>query len=137
MWNALSLALPVLIPSWRFFKAIEPSPRVEWAVLAHDTDTPTQWQEFRPKPPHIGPAEMLRRLFWNPDRNEALFVLSCSERIVQNPTAHSIHEIAQRIRQDLPVDCTAQFLQFRLVFVHRDKDRLIKDLLFTSELIAA
>lgn len=131
MWNALSLALPVLIPSWRFFKTIEPSPRVQWATLAHHKDTANDWQDFRPKPQHMRATEMLRRLFWNPDRNEALFVVSLAERIAQDASAHSIQEIERRIRQDIPKG-TGQFLQFRLVFVHRDEDRLVQDVLFTS-----
>ena len=136
MWNALSLALPVLIPSWRFFKAIEPSPRVQWALVADGHSTPDAWRDFRPKPLQIGPSQMLRGLFWNPDRNEALFVVSLAERIAQNPTPHSIDQIIRRIRQDLPAQPSAPFMRFRLVFVHRDAEKLVQEVLFTSDPVA-
>ena len=38
MQNALRLLLPALIPSWRFFDVIAPSPRIEYALGATSTD---------------------------------------------------------------------------------------------------
>jgi len=124
MRKTLSLVLPVLIPSWQFFKTIEPSPRVQWARI--DGDAP-RWQEFRPRPQRLGPAQMLRRLFYNAAWNEALFLVSCAERIEAEPTAHSITEIQRRILATLPhmPDAT---LQFRLIFI----DRNGQDLLYRS-----
>lgn len=136
MWNALPLVLPVLIPSWRFFKSIEPSPRVQWAFLDGATSTPDQWRNFRPTPQHVSAVEMLRRLFWNPDRNDTLFVVSCAERIQQNPTDHSIQGIGQRIRDEITqntVGAQPRVFVFRLVFRQRIDDQLVDDILFVSD----
>lgn len=133
MLRTLSLILPVLVPSWRFFKSVEPSPRVQWALVADGS--PTDWREFRPRPAVVTPFEMLMRLFWNPARNDALFLVSLAERIVQNPTPHSINEVNKRILADLPPDqvSTGQSVQFRLVFVSRDGEALSEEVLYVSE----
>lgn len=136
MLKTLSLILPVLIPSWRFFKTIEPSPRVQWA-LSSDSDTPPNaWQDFRPRPLTVTWLQMIARLFWNADRNEELFVISCAERIQQQPDAQSIHEIRRRIQFDIEqmrIDATGQLLQFRLVFVHREQAELVQEVVFLSD----
>lgn len=140
MLKTLSLILPVLIPSWRFFKAIEPSPRVQWALVSGGDVCEGDWQEFRPRPLVVTPFQMLGRLFWNPAWNDALFVVSCAERISQQPTAHSIEEIQRRILSDIkgmPVDVTGKLMRFRLVFVRRDKTGLSRDVVFLSEAVPA
>ena len=139
MWKTLSLILPVLIPSWRFFKAIEPSPRVQWSFLSDVDSHARDWQDFRPRPLAVTPLQMLGRLFWNPAWNDTLFVVSCAERIEQQPTDHSITEIARRIQADIEqsqVDASAQFFRFRLVFVHRDGTGLVEDIVFLSDPVA-
>lgn len=81
---------------------------------------------------------MLKRLFWNPEWNEALFVLSCAERIEENPTQRSIHEINKRILSDIsqiPPPQTAQSMQFRLVFIHENETGQSQDILFISQKI--
>jgi hypothetical protein len=140
MLKTLALILPVLIPSWRFFKAIEPSPRVEWALRAKGDSAAVVWHPFRPRPLKVTPLQMVTRLFWNPDWNDALFVVSCAERIEQEPTDHSITEITRRIQQDIarmPMDATADLLQFRLVFVHREGTDLVREIVFLSDLVPA
>lgn len=139
MWRTLSFVLPVLIPSWRFFKTIEPAPQVEWAALASPKDRPQSWQPFRPKPPRTGWAAMLGRLFWNPDQNETLFVISCAERIQQDPTTQSVVEIHRQILEDLHArsdPTSAHHIQFRLRCVHREGDRLVDNVVFTSTPVA-
>ncbi|MEP1613171.1 MAG: hypothetical protein ABJL72_14760 [Roseobacter sp.] len=129
------LILPVLIPSWRFFKEIEPSPRVQWALVSDDASTP-DWQEFRPRPQHVTLLQMALRLFWNPGWNETLFIVSCAERITQYGSHHSINEIRQRIQRDidqLPIDLTEKLMRFRLVFVSRGETGLTQEVLFLSE----
>lgn len=136
MWKTASLILPVLIPSWRFFKAIEPSPRVQWALLKFQDDAAKDWQEFRPRPIYVSPFQMVCRLFWNPAWNEALFLVSCAERIQQCPTDHSINEIRQRIRSEveqISIDTANMWLQFRLVFVQRSGAGLSEDVVFVSD----
>jgi len=132
----LPLLLPVLIPSWRFFKTIEPSPRVQWAIVPHDETATIEWQDFHRTPRAVSPLQMARRLFWNARRNEELFVVSCAERIREQPTAHSIEEIKRRLARDIaPMSREAadQRFQFRLVFVHRDRTKLVQEIVFLSE----
>lgn len=99
MWRTIGLLLPALIPSWRFFKSIEPSPRIQWRWDAPGGDH--DWREFRPRPQSVSVLQMIKRLFWNPDWSDYLYVVSCAERIQQDPTAHSIEEIRRAICQDL------------------------------------
>lgn len=140
MLQTVLLILPVLIPSWRFFKTIEPSPRVQWALLPNHKAAEGDWQEFRPKPATLTGFQMLCRLFWNPACNDNLFVVSCAERIAENPTAHSIDEIKRRVLNDveqMKIDTTGMRLRFRLVFVSRDQAGLSQEVVFVSDLFSA
>ncbi|SFS54639.1 hypothetical protein SAMN04488040_0856 [Sulfitobacter marinus] len=139
MLKTLSLVLPVLLPSWRFFQTIEPSPRVQWTLLSKDGVA--DWREFRPRPATITVLQMLTRLIWNGARNDALFVVSCAERITESPTAHSISEIQRRILSDLTHDdlthgssvSDAHAAQFRLVFISREGTGMRQETLFQSD----
>lgn len=140
MLKTLSLILPILIPSWRFFKTIEPSPRVQWALLQENGSAPQEWKDFRPLPLVMTPLNMIFRLFWNPDRNDELFVVSCAERIREQPTSHSIDEIKRRLQSDVEsigIEIDEQLLQFRLIFVHRDKTQLVQEIVFVSDVFPA
>lgn len=128
----LKLMLPALIPSWRFFDEIAPSPRVEFAVLQTPQADPSQWNEFRPRPDHLSGASMLKRLFWNPLWNESLFLVSCSERLIESGNPYYIQEIFKRIKNDLSKNPAGPYVKFRLVFVHREGDELQKNILFVS-----
>ena len=119
MWRTLSLILPVLVPSWRFFRAVDPSPRVEWRRPGET------WQAYRPRPARVGPGSMLLRLVWNPEWNDDLFVVSCAERIEQGPDPVAAREIARRMPQGCGV-------QFRLVFVHDDGTQVTQEVVHTS-----
>ena len=113
----LRLLGPALAPSWRFFDSVGPSPRIEFARLGEAAAAPADWAEFRPRPAFVSLAQMLRRLFWNPARNESLFLTSCAERLLEAPTEHSRGEITARIAADCgggPGE-----LQFRIVVVTR------------------
>ncbi|WP_165185710.1 hypothetical protein [Caulobacter soli] len=135
MSNPLRLLLPALIPSWNFFDVIAPSPRVEYALSA----TPGavgDWREFRPRPPHVSVPAMLRRLVWNPRWNETLFIVSCAERLIDEPTDHSQDEIFRRIAADLARQPDAAalepWLSFRLVFLSREGEVVDSEVLFQS-----
>jgi hypothetical protein len=132
MRNPLALLLPALVPSWNFFDVIAPSPRIEYAVLGSPDGAPTEWREVRPKPQHVAPAAMLGRLAWNPRWNETLFLVSCAERLMDQPTAHSEDEIFARIAADLPADA-GPWLTFRLVFVHREGDEIVREVAYLAE----
>ena len=124
----LNLLIPALIPSWRFFDTIAPSPRIEFTCLQSPIDTPQDWHEFRPRPHSVSLAPIIKRLIWNPDWNESLFLVSCAERLMQNPTDHSRDEIFKRIARDV----SAPYLQFRLVFIERDGAELRNHVTYLS-----
>jgi hypothetical protein len=131
MWKTLSFVLPVLMPSWRFFKTIEPSPRVEFAIIGEDGKI-EGWCDAFPRPATLSPCQITRRLFWNPAWNDALFMVSCAERIAEQPTYYSINEIRQRIRQ-LPQVQGAAHGRFRLTFVSRVGADVSRDVVFIAD----
>ncbi|KHA52452.1 hypothetical protein Z947_2755 [Sulfitobacter geojensis] len=136
MKKTVSLILPVLIPSWRFFKAVEPSPRVQWAVGGAEQSQAADWQEYQPRPQTLSIGRMLQRLFWNPAWNDALFVVSCAERIALGRTTHSINEIETRVRRDIHAagkGGQGGTFKFRLVFVHHDGGQRVEDVVFLSD----
>jgi len=138
MLHTLKLLLPAIIPSWRFFDAIAPSPRVQYSLFYKESDTNKTWQEFRPRPTNLSLTNMLKRLLWNPKWNESLFLVSCCERLLDYPTKHSEDEILNRISNEL-VNTTSDDnlrkpiqLQFRIVFVHRKKNDIVEEVRFHS-----
>lgn len=137
MFQELKLLLPALIPSWRFFDVIAPSPRIEFTLLKSAQDSSENWQEFRPRPTNLKIAVILKRIFWNPHWNESLFLVSCAERLMQNPTQHSQREISNRINnwlQHLAIDITVTpYFQFRLVFLTKDKTQIQRHITYISK----
>lgn len=132
MSKTLSLILPILLPSWRFFKTVEPSPRVHWALM----QSPDHWHSYRPRPDRVSVVTMLRRLLWNPRWNQTLYVVSCAERLHLDPNPHSEAQIAARVAREI-LDSgaadTAMRFRFRLVFVQRVGDHMVEDVVFVSE----
>ena len=133
MLRTVSLLLPAIVPSWRFFDVIAPSPRIEFRRLATAEDDSVAWQEFRPRPAHVSLAQMAMRLFWNPGWNESLFLVSCAERLLDEQTDHSREEIFNRIGTGIAPEERNSFLQFRLVVVSRKGDVIEKDVAYISE----
>ena len=132
MLKSLKFFAPVLIPSWRFFDTIAASPRIEFAFLGAADETAAGWQEFRPRPQNLSFGTILRRLFWNPRWNETLFLTSCAERLLENPTEHSVTEISSRIAASLAPSGDDQFFQFRLVLISREGNALQKEIAYIS-----
>lgn len=136
MLQTLKLLIPALIPSWRFFDEIGPSPRIEFTLLETAEDASGVWREFRPRPARLTFGAMLKHMFWNPRRNESLFLVSCAERLMQNPTEHSRQEILKRIKAELAresIDVSATpCLQFRLVFLSREGSEIQKHITYVS-----
>jgi len=128
------LLLPAVIPSWRFFDEIAPSPRVEYLLLGHEDE---KWQEFRPRPQKVPLFKMLRRMIWNPRWNESLYLVSCAERLMAEPTDHSVNEIFDRISRELIAQdsgkAPAPFLKFRLVFLYRVDGLVERHVTYQSE----
>lgn len=121
MFITLKLLLPALIPSWRFFSGVAPSPRVEYAAVSGDP----VWREYRPRPAHVPVWRMVLRLVWNPHWNEALYMVALAERLAEAETDHSTREIAARVRAEAGAPCGA--LQFRLMFVHREGGDILRE----------
>lgn len=136
MLQSIKLLLPALIPSWRFFDAVAPSPRIEFALLKTQQDVPDNWQESHPRPAHLSITCMLKRMFYNPRWNETLYLVRSAELYTKNPTEHSSREILTLIKAEL--ECSSfdsaatPYLQFRLVFVHRDGAQLQKNITYIS-----
>ena len=135
MLRTLKLLLPALIPSWRFFDVIAASPRVEYALLGSSGDVARDWLEFRPRPDRIPFPVMLGRLFWNARWNESLFVISCAERLLAEPTAHSQDEIFRRIAADLAerLERGGDWLSFRIVLVDADEGAIRREAAFVAD----
>jgi len=98
------------------------------------------WQEFRPRPKKVSLLRMFKRMFWNPNWNESLFLVSCSERLLDYPTKHSEDEILNRIIFALKKE--NQFeerpeifsLQFRLKQIQRRNHYLTEKIVYHSRL---
>lgn len=124
--DALSRLLPALLPSWKFFDTIGPSPRVDYALLAATQPlADADWHEFRPRPARLGLPQMLLRLCWNPVGNETLYVVRCAERLLEGERGFVEAELRRRLEDALrrgelgPVGSSTQLLAFRVRAVVR------------------
>ncbi|MFW2588017.1 hypothetical protein [Sagittula sp. SSi028] len=123
MLRIVCLLLPALVPSWRFFREIAPSPRVELRVNGGP------WRAVMP-PPYSLPARTLaRRLLWSPERNAALYLVSLAERIVDQGSLRAEAELCARLARDHP---DTHRLQMRLVFISRTDAGITRETLFQS-----
>lgn len=134
----ISSLLPALMPSWRFFDRIGPAPRIQYAfVHAADRSSP-EWRDLRPRPARLRLSAMLGRLFWNPDGNEALYLVSCAERLLDSPSAlHANHlcaRVSERVRRNhsAPIG-PGTSLCVRIIETRREGDRLLDEVRFVSE----
>ncbi|WP_420564227.1 hypothetical protein [Thalassobaculum sp.] len=142
MLDVVKLVMPALFPSWRFFDVIAPSPRIELALAdTPDTEPPADdpaWRECRPLRARLGPVARVVSFFWNPHWNETLYLATCAERLMQDPSEHSSREIRRRLRRDLAMQeraaqgRAAPYFRFRLVFVSREGARLRRDVAYVS-----
>ncbi|WP_138465276.1 hypothetical protein [Poseidonocella sp. HB161398] len=121
MPGTLRLLLPALLPSWRFFSGVGPSPRIEIREAGG------LWQEAVPLPPRLPLAAMLRRLAWNPRWNARLYLVSLSERLAEAPDPHAEAELRTRLLAGRTGDW-----QVRLVFVSRKGEALERQTLWSS-----
>ena len=130
MIHILLLLLPGLIPSWQFFKTVEPSPRVQWRYLSDDGSG--DWRSYTQRPNALPLTTYIKRLFWNPDWNDALFMASLSERLMEQETGHSLHEIQRRISIVGAPENPQGRLQFRILFISRDGHDLVEEVTYLS-----
>jgi hypothetical protein len=73
--NALAKFLPVVLPSWRFFDEIAPSPRIEYALLSSRHAQSPSWHPLTSPSLPLSPVRLLLRLLWNPHWNEYLYLI--------------------------------------------------------------
>lgn len=123
----LRLLPPAVVPSWRFFDTVAASPRIDYALLADADDEAADWREFRPRPAVLTVGAMLRRLVWNAQWNENLFLVSLAERLIHDPDAatlaHSERELVMRVARHLSRHgAGAAFAQVRIRLVARGED---------------
>jgi len=133
----LHYLLPALLPSWRFFDDIGPSPRIEFCLLQHAGAEPSGWQAFRLRPQRVALETQLRSLLWNPRGNEALYLLSSSEKLLQRQSVAAQMEIARRIaaafaKGEIAVAPQSRFFLFRLLEIAREGDGLQIQVSFES-----
>lgn len=120
------LMLPAMLPSWRFFDAVTASPRLDYMVVSVGGIGSGRWREFRPRVARLGAGAMVRRLFWNAEWNETLFLVSLAERLVGDhgaaTEAHSQRELLLRVARHLQragLAGSADGFRIRLRFVGR------------------
>jgi hypothetical protein len=126
MFRVILLLLPALIPSWRFFREVAPSPRIDYRLDGGN------WLRLCPRPARLSPGEMLARLFWNPQRNEELYLVTLSERLAEAPTRHSSDEINRRTARLVGAKAGAK-LEFRLTFREREGKEVVTYELYRSD----
>lgn len=133
MRTLIALLLPILMPSWRFFDRIEGRYIIEWRFLDANARVLSDWHPCHTPRPHISSRQMLRQLFWNPTGNEALFMLSCAERLAAVGEPRVVREIETRIwRAAQPQAPHLGYLQFRVRFVSRVSARVVYETRFTA-----
>lgn len=126
MFRVILLLLPALIPSWRFFREVAPSPRIDYRLDGGD------WRRLCPRPARLSLVEVLVRLVWNPRRNEELYLVTLSERLAEAPTRHSIDEINRRTARLVGAQVN-ESLQFRLTFLAREGQDVVTYELYRSD----
>ncbi len=138
MFKTLKLLLPALLPSWRFFDVIAPAPRIQYCLSSGSMQSdhqPQKWSTFLSRPYKVSFGKMCARMLWNTDWNEGLFLISCAERLIEAPTAHSEQEIMKRIVATIiPADINSHYrVQFRLLLIKRHKTALMQEVVFHSQ----
>ncbi|MEM8784835.1 MAG: hypothetical protein AAGF19_03180 [Pseudomonadota bacterium] len=137
MLRTLTYLLPALIPSWRFFATIAPSPRIEIATLAAANEPATAWQDLLPLPQRLSLGQTLARLFWSPQRNEALFLTACAERYLADGSVKCLEQIIDHAQRHLARDGApapiASYFQIRMRAAHREGKNVTYTELFRSD----
>jgi len=130
--HLLQLLFPILIPSWRFFDEIAPSPRIEFTSAQNGA--PLKWQPLCSTPQTLSIWQIIGRLFYNAKRNEDLFMASCAERLIQGEEHFATPHILSYIARHYGVCDTP--IQFRLIFHYRENNQIVRQQqLYISEIL--
>jgi hypothetical protein len=132
----IKLLLPILQPSWQFFKEIAPSPRIEFRLLEHIEEN-LSWIEFRPRPEKLSILSHFYRFFYNAEWNETMYMTNCAESLIVEPTEHADTEIKNRIKRYLLKEgykLENKFFEFRITFIYRRQSALEAHVLYQSSL---
>ena len=134
----LKLILPVIFPSWRFFSGIGPSPRIQFTFLQNLNDKSSDWREFRVKPQRVSFWEGLRRLFFNPQWNETLYMNTCAECLFDEYSLMREQEIMKRLclaidSGEIARELGLNYFQYRICAVVRDGKLISQSVFFTSK----
>lgn len=121
MVSFLALLLPALFPSWRFFQDVGPSPVVE--VLING-----RWAEARPRPAKLEVGQIALSLLWNRACAERLYLTSCAERFLAEPSDRLLGQIIAL----LPKEASA----FRICLRARFRDEITQEVAFESPMDA-
>lgn len=127
MRNIFKLFIPAIIPSWRFFDFIAPSPRIEVRFFKNKPTQNQKWMEFLPASNTASPIKILSHLFYNPHRNQRLFMAACAERIAQDHCPYAKRDIETAIRSS-SYHLNSTHFQYRLKFIYREQS----DIAFNS-----
>jgi hypothetical protein len=130
----LRLLFPALLPSWRFFASVGPSPRIEYALL-NDVDGTPCWQPLVSERERVTWRESFLALFWNPERNEALFLVTCCERLLADGPERSAfwqREILSRVLRKAAVATSTTHILYRIVVLERHGTRVEAETAFLS-----
>jgi len=130
--RTFALLLPALFPSWRFFKQVGPSPRVEYRILNEGQGS--EWRESHLIQEHVGLWRMARRMVWNPTRNTQLYMVALAERLVSGLVEHSEAELNRLIAEKIGE--VAGELQFRLMFMTPEGDQIVGTVAYESQPVA-
>lgn len=136
MWRVIHLILPAILPSWRFFPEVEPSPRIEYRFPLAAEPELRVWRGWRPEPERVSARETLLRLFWNPRRNETLFMTSCAERLLYQGSLHARREMLARIAAEHPGpdrDADIGPPQLRLSLLQRVGEKVTREVVYVSD----
>ncbi len=137
MMNALQLLMPVLFPSWRFFPEVGPSPRIEYMLLSRADDKQSAWAQFCPHPESLSFFQSAKGLLWNPERNRALFLVTCSEQFLANDSKPALEHLVALVRAGLMNENAVEhdYFQFRLMVIFREGDELEREEVYRSSVM--
>lgn len=111
------------MPSWRFFDEIAPSPRIEYRQLQGKDEKIDNWQNLSIRPEKISPYQTIFSLFHNPQWNNYLYINSCAENLMQEPSVEKEQELAKATLATIK-NTNINYFQFRLLFICREGQEL-------------